>query len=275
MRRLALFLLLFPALIPAAPSLEIVKPSVSQVEGGPPDSEAFEYTAGETLFLSCRVSGFAKNADQGLQLTYSIQAFDPKGKPLDQDFQAQISEQVLPQDKDWLPKIASSVAVPPLAIPGQYSIKVKVDDMIAKTSAEVSIPFHVRARTVEPSDSLIIRNLGFYHSETDAAAMNPPAYKASGEMWVRFDIIGFRYGPGNALRVTYQASILGAQGALLWKQPEPALDDTQSFYPKPYVPGSMGLGLEKVKPGTYTILVEASDGVGHQTCEARATFTVQ
>ena len=59
MRRLLVFALL-PAVACAAPALEIVKPIVSQMDGGAPDPPGFEHVPGEILYFTCRVAGFAK-----------------------------------------------------------------------------------------------------------------------------------------------------------------------------------------------------------------------
>ena len=56
---------------------------------------------------------------------------------------------------------------------------------------------------------------------------------------------------------------------------DPAVDQTESFYPKPWVPCSLGVPLQKVQAGEYILLVRARDLVGNQTTEARRTFTVE
>jgi len=70
-------------------------------------------------------------------------------------------------------------------------------------------------------------------------------------------------------------SILNAAGTVLWKQPEPAQEQSESFYPKPYVQASMNLSLKTVKPAEYTMLVQVKDAVGSQSYETRQNFSVQ
>ena len=274
MRSLVLFALL-PAALPAAPALEIVKPVISQMEGGAPDPSGFEHAGGETLFFSCRISGFAKNPEEKIQLAYSVQAFDPKGAPLAEIYKNEISEEVLPQDKDWQPKIETQVAVPPLVPPGDYKIVVKVEDLIAKTSAELPVPFRIRGRAVAPSATLAARNFRFYRREEDAQPLAKAAYRAGDELWAKFDIVGFKYGPSNKIDVSYVISILSVSGRVLWTQPDPALEQSESFYPKPYVTATMNLDLKTVKPAEYTMLLQVKDAVGGQTYETKQTFTVE
>ena len=66
-----------------------------------------------------------------------MQAFDPKGVPLDEIYKNEMKTEVSPQDKEWMPKIATEIPIPPLAGPGAYKIVVKVEDVIAKTTAEL------------------------------------------------------------------------------------------------------------------------------------------
>src|SRR4051794_29546101 len=110
-----LLLALLPALLGAAPALEIIRPMVSQMDGGAPEPAGFEHAAGETLWVMCRVSGYSRSEDQKVHLKYSVQAFDPKGVPLDEPYSNEIKVELSLQDKEWLPGISTSVPIPPLA----------------------------------------------------------------------------------------------------------------------------------------------------------------
>ena len=63
---------------------------------------------------------------------------------------------------------------------------------------------------------------------------------------------------------------------LLFAQEKAAEEKSYSFYPKPYVPGSMNLNLQKnIRPGQYAIALTVRDHAGNQTCEAKGAFTVE
>jgi hypothetical protein len=190
-------------------------------------------------------------------------------------YKNEISSEVLPQDEEWQPKIELAVPTPPLVPPGAYKIVVKVDDLEAKTSAELAVPFRMRGPVVEPSAKLVVGAFRFYTAEDSAEPMPKAAYHVGDDLWAKFDITGFKYGANNKVDISYAVSILSATGAVLWKQPEPALEQSESFYPKPYVQASMNLNLKTVKPAEYTMLIQVKDAVGNQTCEIRQTFTVQ
>src|SRR6476469_1544546 len=105
MRPIALFL--FSVLCCSAAGLEVVRPVIAQSDGGPPSSPGYEYIAGETLFFSCRVAGYAKTPEEKVHVAYSVQAFDPKGAPLTEIYKNEMVADVTPQDKEWMPKITT------------------------------------------------------------------------------------------------------------------------------------------------------------------------
>ena len=247
--RTLLLLVLTPVVVLAAPELQIVRPVISQMEGGVPDPPGFERVGGEALHLSCRIGGFTKNAEGKIHLAYSVQAFDPKSVPLTEIYKDEIETEVLPQDKEWMPKVATVVLIPPLVLPGEYKILVKAEDLNAKTPAELSLPFRMRGRNIEPSETLAVRDFQFYRNEEDTQPLAKPAYRAGGGLWARFFITGFKYGTKNKIDVSYVVTILSATGKELWTQPDPATEEKESFYPTAYVPASMGLSLQTVETG--------------------------
>lgn len=76
--------------------------------------------------------------------------------------------------------------------------------------------------------------------------------------------------------VSYGVAVLNAEGKQLWAQETAAEERSESFYPKPFVPGSMSLNLQaNIKPGEYAIVISSRDVIGGQTAEARGTFRVE
>jgi hypothetical protein len=256
--------------------LEVVRPIIAQSDGGVGAPAGFEHVAGETLFFSCRISGYAKTPEEKVHVAYSVQAFDPKGVPLTEIYKNEMVTDVAPQDKEWMPKIATEIQIPPLVGAGTYKVLVKIEDLVTNTKAELGVPFEVRSKSVEPSDTLVVRNVQFFRGEDDAAPLQKAVYKGGDAVWAKFDIIGFKYGDKNHVDVSYVTSVLSPSGKVLWTQPEPAMEQSDSFYPKRYVAASMGITLlANTKPGDYTIAVTITDAVGKQTYETKQTFTVE
>lgn len=276
--RPVLVLAFLPALAAGAPAsaLAIVRPFVSQTEGGTPDQPGFSHVPGETVYFTCRIANFAKSSASKIHVAYSVQTFDPQGVPLDPVYQNEFIDEVSPQDKDWMPKIQTEVAIPPLAPSGTYKITVKAEDLVAHTTAQLDVPIEVHGHALTPGDKLVVQNFHFFHGESDTEAMPAGVYRPGEGLWVRMDITGFGYGPGNKIDVSYITSFLNPAGKVIWTQPEAAVEQSESFYPKHYIPAEFGVSLNKdIRPGAYTILVEVKDAVGNQTCESRQTFTVE
>jgi len=274
--RSLLLLALLPALAPAADPLGVVQAVIAQMDGGEALPADFQHAPGETLFFSCRVANFTKSAKEEIHLKYSVQAFDPKGVALSEIYQNEMEEEVGPQDKDWLPKIETQVDLPPILRGGAFKIQVKVEDVLAKASAELAVPFQVHAKDVPASATLTVRDFQWYHNDEETRPMARPVYHPGDNMWMRFDMVGYKYGEGNKIDVSYVASLVLASGKAIWTQPEPAVEQSESFYPKPYVDGEFGISLQKnFQPGTYTMAVVVKDAVGKQTYEGKFNFTVQ
>jgi hypothetical protein len=155
-------------------------------------------------------------------------------------------------------------------------VLVKIEDLVASAKAELAVPFEVRSKNVEPSETLVVRNVQFFRGEEEAQALQKPVYKGGNSIWMRFDLIGFKYGEKNRIDVSYQASVLASSGKVLWTQPEPATEQSESFYPKRYVAASMSITLApNTTPADYFIAVKAIDAVGKQTYETKQPFTVE
>jgi hypothetical protein len=271
-----ILLLLAMSALASAAGLEVVRPIIAQSDGGAPMPPGFEHVAGETLFFSCRIAGFAKTAEEKVHVAFSVQAFDPAGLPLTELYKNELVADVTPQDKEWMPKIATEVQVPPLVATGTYKLVIKAEDLIARTNAELSVPFQIRGKAVESSDTLIVRNFQFFRGEEDAQPLAKAAYHGGDAVWAKFDITGFKFGKDNHIDVSYVTTVISPSGKVLWTQTPPAVEQSESFYPKRYVAAAMGINLlPNTKPGEFTIAVTIKDAVGNQTYEAKQTFTVE
>ena len=92
----------------------------------------------------------------------------------------------------------------------------------------------------------------------------------------KFDITGYKFAEHNHIDVSYVASLLAPSGKVLWTQPDPAVDQDESFYAKRYVAAAMGINLlASTKPGEFTLVIAVKDNVGKQAVESRQTFTVE
>lgn len=283
MKRLALTLLGACWLLPAAVQrLEIEKFALRQFEDGPALAASHEFLPGETIFWSFRMRGYKikkTETDTGdqeshMKLTWTLRATDPKGVPIEKERSGHVEARLFEQDKDWTPRAADSFVVPPLAPNGIYRATVTVKDESGEATSELE--FKVRGDTVEPSETLVGRDVRFLRSENDTVPLRNPAYEPGDTLWVRFDITGYKFGEKNKYDVDYGLAILRANGETMFTQPVAAKETNESFYPQHYVPGLLSLGLNKDLPkGSYTMVITMRDKIGNQTWEAREQFQVR
>jgi|SRR5579871_173809 len=273
---LALFTVSVAAYAAAVP-LAIVKPVISDVEDGPGVASGFTFVPGQFIYVSYHIGGFKASEEQKIHLSYKTSVVDPKGVPLIEPLADQVDTQLAPEDKSWKPIVRQMFLVPPIAPSGTYKVTIAVVDDVAKgASVSENIPFQVRGREVEPSDSLAIRNFHFYRGEEDREPLAIAAYKPGDTLWARFDIVGYKLGPHNSVDADYGISVLAPSGKVLFTQDKAAEEKSSSFYPKAYVPGSMNLSLQSnIPPGQYTIVVTARDHIGNQTADTKGVFAIE
>ncbi len=263
------------SLAAGAPQLTIFEPTLRESEGGPPIRSNFIYITGETVFFTFQIRGYQVSAESKVDIHYRIDAVDPRAVRLMETIEKDIQAEVAPEDKNWMPIVRQSFLIPPLAEPGTYKVLVAVEDRIGKREAKAEAPFLVRGRKVEPSNTLVARNFRFLRAEDDPEPLDIAAYRPGDMLWARFEMIGFQYGENNRVHVEYGVSVLDAAGKVLFSEPQAAVEQDESFYPKRYLPGILSLDLAKARPGNYVLALALRDQIGHQTAESKHEFKVE
>lgn len=272
-------LLTFAAVALSAPKpLSIQRIALSQYEDGPNVGAGYEFVPGEAIFFSFHISGYKAIGDEGprVSVTFSVQAFDPKGVPIVEPVSGKVDTELDPEDKDWMPKGRATIAVPEAAPSGQYTIELAITDRVAQTQASAKAVFHVKGLTIQPSDKLVVRNFHFYRREEDRQPLTMANFRPGDTLWAKFEMTGYKFGAKNAFEVGYGLAVLRPNGETMFRQADAAVEKQASFYPRTFLPAAMSLNLDKdLKPGTYTLVVLVSDKVGGQSVESRQEFTVE
>lgn len=254
--------------------LEIINASFSQMEDGTPLRGAVDFAGGERLFFRAQLSGF-QPAKEHISLTWAVQAVDDHGVPLAKPATQNIEADLTPEDKEWKPILRYEFELPHTALCQGCQIKVTATDGNSKQKAEKLFPFSVRSAGIEPSDTLVIRNFRFLRGEEDTKALETPAYRPGDQLWARFEMVGFKYGPENRIAVEYGLQVFRPSGKLLYEEPKAASAEETSFYPKRFVPGVLNLRLQGLPAGEYPITVKVKDLIGKQEFEAKFPFRVE
>jgi hypothetical protein len=260
----------------AVKQLAIVNAAIHEIEDGPAVPPGQIHVPGETLFFAFQVDGYQVSPDDKVRISYQVDAFDFAGVRLVETFSEKIDVTVSPEDKEWKPRVRRTIVVPPFAGSGVYKIVASAKDELGGTSATREVPFEVRGHAVEPGESLAIRNVRFLREEDDRKPLEVAAYRTGDALWARFDIVGYRFGPGNMVNVEYGIAIVSPTGKTVFSQPQAAVEQGGSFYAKRYVPGIMNLTIQPKTPsGEYQLVITARDAVGNQTAEAKASFRIE
>ena len=280
MRKVVCALLLVAASATRLPAqsgkaLKIVDATISQIEDGQPLGSG-TLTPGETAFFSFQVENYKVGPNGEVRLTGHVQAFDPHGTPISAQDEIVIGTTLSQEDKEWKPKLRSQAQVPPIAPAGTYTIRYDVTDGQTHAKASGEAKFNVAGPKIEPSSELVIRNLGFYRGQDEETPLSLAAYRAGDMVWVKFDIVGYKYGEQNAIDVSYDVAVSTSEGRQLFAQENAAVEKSQAFYPQPWVPGIFNLTLQSsTKPGSYLLTITAHDAIGKQTVAAKAPFKVE
>ncbi|MGH9660619.1 MAG: hypothetical protein ACRD96_18865 [Bryobacteraceae bacterium] len=259
-----------------AADLVVVSATIHQTDGGAAAGPAIAFTPGETIYFRAVLDGYKTTPQRRVKIRYRIEATDPAGVPIVEAETGQVDAELRDEDKGWKPVARREIAIPALAGSGTYRVRLEATDEASGVTVSREAAFRVSGRDVEPSDTLQVRNIQFFRSEEEAAALRTVAYRPGDVVWTRFDIIGYKLGEANRVHVSFRIRVTGPGGRLLWQQEEPTVEDSASFYPKRYVPCTINLTLQSnIRPDEYIIEITVRDHVGGQEQVVRPAFRVE
>lgn len=280
MRRPGRWLLALLALltaVPAAPPKMAIVDAIlhDQREDGPEIPASYEYVPGELLYLSYRIAGYTVKND-AVDLRWQMYLTDPDGLLLAPIANGAVREEVSVRDKDWLPRVDQTIALPPELYAGGFAIHLRVADELAQATAERVLPFRVRGRAPEKLPGITARGVRFYHGEDDAVPLSAAIYRPGETLWARFEITGYSLGEHNAFDVEYGLAVYGPSGNLLYEQPVAAQEHDAPFYPKRWLLGGFSLTISPSQPpGEYRVTVRVRDKLAKTSTEQSASFQVR
>ncbi|MFN0169392.1 MAG: hypothetical protein ACKV22_23465 [Bryobacteraceae bacterium] len=262
--------------VPPAKVLAIANTTFHQIEDGPPIGANSFFVPGETIFFRCEVRGYTPSATRQVTFTYRVEPVDAAGVPLVEPRSGKVDSTLSDEDKNWIPVIRHSFEMPPFAPSGKYFVRVALKDENTGTEARTEVAFPVRGRGLKPSASLSIQNFGFYRGENDTQPLRLAVYRPGDTLWARFDLTGFKLAGKNAVNLTWGIAIADSTGRVLYRQSEPTVEKSSSFYPKSYVSCMLNLNIQpNTRPQEFVLTVTATDAVGNQTQESQNRFQVE
>ena len=263
-------------------ALAVVDARIESSEDDPGVASNYEFMPGDFLYFQFEVAGFriTGSEDAGarrISLAYSIEIEDGNKLLLAPAQQQGIDEEITPQDKDWTPKRRVSILLPSYAAYGECRLRLTVRDLFAKTKVEHDYPFLLAGRKIEKLPSLAIQNLRFLRSDQDGPGLAVVAYRPGDTVWARFDMTGFAVGPGNAVQLSYDVSVLRPDGKVMFVQKNAAREKLERlFYPPQVVPGLLSVTtMSDLRHGEYTLIVRLQDEIGKRAADINEKFNIE
>jgi len=208
---IALTLLFTPGSVPAASKLAFERLALHQYEDGPLLPASHEFLPGETIWFSARIAGFESQIagdNRNVKLSWQVGIVDPNGVAVEAPRTGRLDDSLRSQDKDWVPKFLVSFLLPSFIPGGTYKIPVSVKDELAGSDISGDLEFQVRAESIEPSTSFVIRKFRFLRNETDAEALRQPVvYRPGSTLWARFEMAGYKFEVNHKFSVVYGLAV--------------------------------------------------------------------
>jgi hypothetical protein len=89
-------------------------------------------------------------------------------------------------------------------------------------------------------------------------------------------VTGYKYGPGNEIHIEYTIAIADQHGSILFRQQDPVVEKSKSFYPKRYVPCTLNLTIQpNTASAEYHLKVAVNDRIGNHSVEGTYAFRVE
>jgi hypothetical protein len=262
-------------------SLAIVGAGVQASEDAPFVSSDYLFLPGDYVYFTFEVTGFAISGSEdddvrSISLSYEVTPEDASGTALAKPEGGRIATTLSPQDKNWTPKRRASFLLPSFVAAGTYRVHIAVRDEFGKAQIQRDFPFQVGGIKIVPSKSISIENFRFLRSPEDSKPLEIPAYSPGDHVFARFEMAGYKFGPGNKYDVAYDITVLGPDGKPFIRQPNAAELASGSFYPAQFVPAVLNLITKRSNErGEYILVVRARDLLGNRSCETRQAFSLE
>jgi hypothetical protein len=261
------------------PSLRIVDAGIQVAEDGPFVGGDYVFLPGELVYSSFQVAGYQIERSpeaRKVKLDFTIQLADGEGTLLTPPVSGQVEEEINDEDKDWRPKRRAALQLPPYIAFGEARLTISLTDLVAHVTVSRTLQLRLGGEKLLPSSTLEIQAFRFYRSDDDREPIQIAAYRPGDIVWTRFDVTGFKAGPKNSHRVEYGLQVIAPDGHAALVQELAAEGESESFYPPPFIPGTLSLPTRAdMSAGQYTIVLAVRDMLGKQSFTGRYGFTLE
>jgi hypothetical protein len=262
-------------------NLAIVQAGVQQSEDAPFAPADYTFLPGDFLYFTFQIAGFAiqsldRDEVHKISLTYQVTPEDANGVPLTKPVSDSIQAELNSEDKSWTPKRRASFLLPSYIASGDFRVHVEAQDLFGKSEVAKDFPFHIGGVHIEASDSVNVQHFEFLRHEMDREALDVPAYSPGDTVFARFDMAGFKVGPGNTYDLQYGLVVMQPSGKAFLEAPQAADLKASSFYPAQYLPGTVRINTPpNSAKGEYILTLVVRDLIGKTKYETKKSFSIE
>lgn len=266
---------------PAQSKLAIVAGGVAATEDAPFVASDYKFLPGDYVYFSFQIAGFTiasfeRDEVHKISLTYAVVPQDTSGVPVTEAVTGSIQAEVNREDKNWTPKRRASFLLPSYLATGTFRVHVTVKDLYGKAEASKDYPFQIGGIEITPSASVDVQHFQFFRREDDREPLDIPAYAPGDTVFARFDMAGFKLGPGNSYALEYGLSVIQPNGKTFLDAPHAAELKASSFYPAQFLPGTLRITTPpNGAKGGYVLKLTVHDLIGDKTFEVTKSFSIE
>lgn len=238
-----------------------------------PERPALPYRPGDTVYLRYDLAGYATGADGRPNLLIKGLAFDPNGRPLQDQWVSVFNG--TPGAGATL-RGTFNVKLATFVPSGSYLIRIQVHDRLQNTDLEIAPSFRVEALAVRPAEQLALRDIEMSLSR-DGPALGVPVLTGAGTVHMRCRLFGMQF-QGNHVDGRIALRVIGPGGKVVFDK-EDYIDIKASVADHPAafwlpVHGSLNVPANLAK-GTYTEQYTVVDNIGRRQIGRETAFQVE
>ncbi len=251
-----------------------------QFEGGPAWVMGQTARSGDNLVFSFAIGGLktfeTDNEEKKIRYEWTAKALDPKGVALAEPASGKQETEILPEDKEWIPKVSGTIKLPDFLPGGSFHLTVSVRDAVADVSSKSEFSFPVAGPSLPSSLDFAISEVHFFRDESSSEAISPVAFRRGDAIWIRFQMSGFQTNPAKEIHVRYGYELKNPAGKVVFSQRQ-ALEERRSYFYSPaYLPALLSFTPDnKVPPGEYAVILTAEDAVSGQQAQSEQKFRIE
>ncbi|MEW6187904.1 MAG: hypothetical protein AB1585_19420, partial [Thermodesulfobacteriota bacterium] len=251
-------------------SLQVVDFQFTEGEKGPVRSQR-SFKPKDKVFSQYHIVGFTKDDQGQLHLEGQVTVFDPDDiTAFKGGFTIKEKHSGNEPARGWI-----NFNIVPYSPPGNYKVRIRIQDTLNNTTAEYIAPFTVEAPPAVVAKALELRDLMLSLSEEGTPVSNP-VIRTGEKVYTSAKLAGIQF-KENTAHVKIAFKLIGPRGELVLNKPD-FLEVKDSWDYRPagfYIPITANVSPPPGKKGAFTQQFQVMDLYGNISRTYTAKFEVK